>query len=133
QALSLIREGLKHHSDDMEYLKLYLRVLLNERQDEELQDFARTELSDGEQTNRNKAIAFAAVQSHMLQGEFAMAEDYLEQFALQDTVPGVATLAQMDWSRGHRAQAIQRLQTFVDSHRDWRLDMLYSPLIRFLR
>src|SRR5690606_1727789 len=54
-ALGLIRDGLQHHGDDMEYLKLYLRILLNEREDNELQEFARTQLKNDQQTDRNKA------------------------------------------------------------------------------
>lgn len=133
-ALAMVREGLRYHFDDIEYLKKYLRILLTEREDDELREFARRELEGkNEVTLQNQSIAFAAAQAHLLRGEFDDAEAYLLRFDLDKAASSAALRAQILSLKGMQAEAIHLLKTFEQNNPRAALSAVQGPLTRYLR
>jgi len=135
-AVRRLREGLEWHGEDPEYLKQYIRILITERQDKELNDFAAsrlTQLGQHEPGIPEKVIAYGAAQTLTLHGQFDTALRYLRDAGLESTPDGVALKGNILWLRGERGEAVSLLQGYVNQHPGAPAEPVFELLSRYLR
>ncbi|MDX2111327.1 MAG: hypothetical protein SFY80_13940 [Verrucomicrobiota bacterium] len=133
-AIKLLMDGFEYAPDDIKYLRSVLQVLLNQRADNEVLQLARDRLpSTPKQSTYNKILAIGAAQSSFLRGSFDEAVRLIRDYNLEQTIEGIVLYSQIDWNRGQRKIAIDRLETFLEGKPIKLMDPIYSVLSNFYR
>lgn len=107
-ASSLMIEGLELGGiEDLDYLKKTLRTLLRHQMDVEIQEIADQYLpATPDDSEINRTLAFGAANANFLRGEYDKADDYLNDYNLQESVEGLLLSSQISWDCGNQLQAI---------------------------
>jgi hypothetical protein len=96
---------------DGDYLMATLRVLLRYQMDEEIQNLADKYLpEEPELTDINRTLAFGAANANYLRGNYDLAEDYIINYKLLESLEGVLLSAQISWDRGSRIAAMLKME-----------------------
>ena len=96
---------------DGEYLKATLRVLLRYQMDEDIQNLANKYLpEEAELTDINRTLAFGAANANYLRGNYDLAEDYIIDYKLLESLEGVLLSAQISWDRGSKIAAMTKME-----------------------
>ncbi|MGF1448712.1 MAG: tetratricopeptide repeat protein [Opitutales bacterium] len=120
QAIETLQVGLQHlgrgePEEDLEYVKYYVRFLLQLRRDEELAEFAEGMLNEGVEDERMvKALAWAAARAHHLKGRYDRAEDFVLDYDLERTIDGMLLSSRISWDRGSEEAAVAKLEEALD-------------------
>ncbi len=131
-ASRVLVEGVPFAEEDLDYLRTTYRVLLANQEDDRVQEIAESILpAEPVLTTINQTTALAAATAHFHRSNFDMAEDLLIDYGLQNNREARILLARIDWERGQRMAAIQRLEALVDRLVDQ--DEVYILLSRFYR
>lgn len=106
-------EGLDQGGiQDIDYIKQTLQVLLRHQMDDKVQEIANQHLpEEPEPTDLNRALAFGAANANYLRGNYDLADDYLIDYALVDSLEGLLLSSQISWDRGDRVAAISKLES----------------------
>lgn len=100
---------------DGEYLKATLRVLLRYQMDEDIQNLANKYLpEEPELTDINRTLAFGAANANYLRGNYDLAEDYIIDYKLLESVEGVLLSAQISWDRGSKIAAMTKMEYSIE-------------------
>lgn len=100
---------------DGEYLKATLRVLLRYQMDEDIQNLANKYLpEEPELTDINRTLAFGAANANYLRGNYDLAEDYIIDYKLLDSIEGVLLSAQISWDRGSKIAAMTKMEYSIE-------------------
>jgi hypothetical protein len=131
-ALRTLQEGMIYGRDDFEYLRSYVRFLLDRQEDALVQQLADELLPAKPELNeRNQFIALAAATAKYLRGNFDQAEDLIAAYQLTRTVDGRVLQSRIDWDRGYRDLALSRMRALVNERPND--DQLYVIISSFLR
>lgn len=120
-ATNLLLEGIElGGAQDIDYLKQTLRVLLRYQMDKAIQNLADKYLpEEPELTDISRTLAFGAANANYLRGNYDLAEDYVINYNLLESVEGILLSAQISWDRGSQIAAMTKLeysiQTFPNS------------------
>ncbi|MFP4202817.1 MAG: tetratricopeptide repeat protein [Opitutales bacterium] len=108
----LMLKGLEHGgSEDQDYLKQTIRLLLRHQMDDKIRDMAATYLpEDPEPTRRNAILALGAANAGYARGHFDEAEDYINAYELEQALEGMLLSSKISWERGNRKEAISKLE-----------------------
>ena len=111
-ATDLLLEGIDLGGiQDIDYLKQTLRVLLRYQMDETIQNLADKYLSDEpELTDINRVLAFSVANANYLRGNYDLADDYITNYSLLESLQGVLLSAQISWERGSKIAAMTSLE-----------------------
>jgi len=111
-AADLLLAGMKHGgSEDLDYLKASLRLLLRYQMDEEIQSLADQHLpEEPEMNDLYRTLAFGAANANYLRGNYDRADDYLIAYELAESLEGLILASQISWDRGNRDAAISKLE-----------------------
>ncbi|WP_269526339.1 tetratricopeptide repeat protein [Coraliomargarita parva] len=114
-AADMMLEGLKKGGiEDLDYLKVTLRILLRHQMDAKIQELADEYLpKEPEMTDLNRTIAFGAANANFLRGNYDRADDYLINYKLNEALEGIILSAQISWERGNQLAAISKLEESV--------------------
>ena len=100
---------------DGEYLKATLRVLLRYQMDEDIQNLANKYLpQEPELTDINRTLAFGAANANYLRGNYDLAEDYIIDYKLLESLEGVLLSAQISWDRGSKIAAMTKMEYSIE-------------------
>ena len=100
---------------DGEYLKATLRVLLRYQMDEDIQNLANKYLpEEPELTDINRSLAFGAANANYLRGNYDLAEDYIIDYKLLESLEGVLLSAQISWDRGSKIAAMTKMEYSIE-------------------
>jgi Tfp pilus assembly protein PilF len=111
-AISMLLEGMElGGTQDIDYLKQALRVLLRYQMDEAIQNLADKYLpEEPELTDINRTLAFGAANANYLRGNYDLADDYLTSYNLLESLEGVLLSAQISWDRGSKIAAMTKME-----------------------
>ena len=100
---------------DSDYLKATLRVLLRYQMDEDIQNLANKYLpEEPELTDINRTLAFGAANANYLRGNYDLAEDYIIDYKLLESLEGVLLSAQISWDRGNKIAAMTKMEYSIE-------------------
>jgi tetratricopeptide (TPR) repeat protein len=131
-ASNLLREGLTYAEGNVDYLRTTLRSLISTQDDQAVMDIAADFLA-GEPilTPSHQMTALAAATANFHRGNYDRAEDFLMRYGLAENPEGRILLARIDWERGNKQAALDRLEALSDRFTDQ--DEVYVLLTRFHR
>jgi len=115
-AVDLLLQGIELGGIlDGEYLKATLRVLLRYQMDEDIQNLANKYLpEEPELTDINRTLAFGAANANYLRGNYDLAEDYIIDYKLLESLEGVLLSAQISWDRGSKIAAMTKMEYSIE-------------------
>ncbi len=126
----LLMEGLPYGVEDTDYLTSTLRVLLLTEQDTEIRQIAEEYLPEEPvMEDRYIIIAFAAARASFHRGDFDHAVQLINDYRLGASNNGRILLARIDWERGRRSEALERLEEMARQRPD--SDEVYVYLTRY--
>ena len=100
---------------DGEYLRATLRVLLRYQMDKDIQNLANKYLpEEPELTDINRTLAFGAANANYLRGNYDLAEDYIIDYKLLESLEGVLLSAQISWDRGSKIAAMTKMEYSIE-------------------
>ena len=101
--------------EDGDYLKATLSVLLRHQMDEKIQLLANKYLPrDPELTDTNRMLAFGAANANYLRGNYDLADDYIINYKLLESLEGVLLSAQISWDRGSKVAAMTKMEYSIE-------------------
>ena len=101
--------------EDGDYLKATLSVLLRHQMDEKIQILANKYLPrDPELTDTNRMLAFGAANANYLRGNYDLADDYIINYKLLESLEGVLLSAQISWDRGSKVAAMTKMEYSIE-------------------
>ncbi len=107
-AIKVMERSLVYAKNDTQFMRLYMRTLIDQTEDRRLLDVAEKLLTSGTLTN-NDVIAYLAMSVssvYSLHGNFEKSKDYLVKYKLDKTLPGILRLSKNEWEQGNREEAI---------------------------
>jgi uncharacterized protein HemY len=115
-ATNLLLEGMElGGTQDIDYLKQTLRVLLRYQMDEAIQNLANKYLpKEPELTDINRTLAFGAANANYLRGNYDLADDYIIDYKLIESVEGILLSAQISWDRGSKIAAMTKMEYSIE-------------------
>jgi len=115
-ATNLLLEGMElGGTQDSDYLKQTLRVLLRYQMDEAIQNLADKYLpNEPELTDINRTLAFGAANANYLRGNYDLADDYIIDYNLIESVEGILLSAQISWDRGSKIAAMTKMEYSIE-------------------
>ena len=115
-AVDLLLQGIElGGTQDGDYLKATLRVLLRYQMDEDIQNLANKYLpEEPELTDINRTLAFGAANANYLRGNYDLAEDYIIDYKLLESLEGVLLSAQISWDRGSKIAAMTKMEYSIE-------------------
>ncbi len=130
QSARLLVEGMPYGYEDADYVTTTMRLLLRAEKDDEIRAIAEEFLpAEPDTEGRHIIIAFAAARASFHRGDFDSAVRFVEDYRLDQSNSGRILLARIDWERGSRAEAIERLERMARDRPDNNEAYLY--LTRF--
>ncbi len=130
-AIKKLEEGLIFAKEDQQYIRLYLRLLLDQSEDKRIVAVGERLLKSGNIQNvQVKAyIAMTLATVYAMHGNYTASEAYIKQFGLDKTLPGVMRLAKNEWEQGNRDGAINFILTNLNVSE--KKELLYGMLVDF--
>ena len=115
-AVDLLLQGIELGGiEDGDYLKATLSVLLRHQMDEKIQLLANKYLPrDPELTDTNRMLAFGAANANYLRGNYDLADDYIINYKLLESLEGVLLSAQISWDRGSKVAAMTKMEYSIE-------------------
>lgn len=134
-AQKLLLDGLKTHASDTEYLKSLLSFLLQRQEDFEVIRIATELLAiepPSESVNpRATLLALALATARFSRGNYDEAEDTIHRYRLNNALDGKLLAIRIEWERGGRDNALERLQTLSEELPDE--EQVYAQFTTYLR
>lgn len=134
-AQGLLIDGVEYHSADQDYLEALFSFLLQRQADSEVIDISRVLLDKvGEndfRSERVQLIAMARATALFFRGNYDLAEDALVRYKLIESVDGKILALRVDWERGERDVALDRLRELTDELPE--NEQVYSQYAAYLR
>ena len=115
-AVDLLLQGIELGGiEDGDYLKATLSILLRHQMDEKIQIIANKYLpKDPELTDTNRMLAFGAANANYLRGNYDLADDYIINYKLLESLEGVLLSAQISWDRGSKVAAMTKMEYSIE-------------------
>lgn len=125
-------DGFAHHKNDNDYLKTLFSFLLQQQDDQQVLAYYKELLAnDTRITPRNQLVALAASSSCYFRGNYDQAEEILRTYQLESSRDGRLLIARINWDRGAKEQAIDRLRELAaELPND---EEIYSQTVTYLR
>ena len=108
-ALNTMERSLLYAKDDTQFIRLYMRTLIDQTEDKRLITVAEKLLSAGDLKN-NEVVAYLAMSVssvYAMHGNFEKSKEYLTKYKLDKTLPGILRLSKNEWEQGNREGAIK--------------------------
>ena len=108
-ALNTMEKSLLYAKEDTQFIRLYMRTLIDQTEDKRLITVAEKLLSAGDLKNQ-EVIAYLAMSVssvYAMHGNFEKSKEFLVKYKLDKTLPGVLRLSKNEWEQGNREGAIK--------------------------
>lgn len=110
-----LTEGLPYATENTEYLKSLFGFLIQYQEDDEIRRIATELLPTTPLLNdRNQLVALAAATAHFYRGNYEAAEALTKDYSLLRTKDGRLLMVRIEWERGHREIALDRLRGYTN-------------------
>lgn len=130
-AINMLEGGLIFAKDDPQYIRLYLRLLLEQNDDKRIVAVGEKLLNDADIKNMQAKsyIAITLATVYAMHGNYKMSREYIEKYGLAETLPGVMRLAKNEWEMGDRNAAIDLILKNLNKME--KKEFLYGMLVNF--
>jgi tetratricopeptide (TPR) repeat protein len=134
-AQNTLVEGVEFNRLDREYLEALFNFLLQRQADDEVirisgELLAGVDVSGGV-TELVNMIAMARATALFFRGNYDSSEDVIRRYRLTDSADGQILALRIEWERGERDTALERLQGLTDSLPD--NEQVYAQYAAYLR
>ncbi len=134
-AQDLLVEGVEANKADGEYLQAVFSFLLQRQADAKVMAIADRLLKESEHLpgpeERVRMIAMARATAQFFRGDYDGAEATIRRYRLQDTPDGQILTLRIEWDRGERETALERLQALTE--RIPENEQVYAQYAAYLR
>lgn len=134
-AQSTLLEGVKYHRSDKVYLEALFSFLLQRQADDEVVRVSEDLLSGAEVAGGTSElvnmVAMARASALFFRGNYDAAEDTIRKFRLTDSADGQILALRVEWERGEREVALERLQNLTDTLPE--NEQVYAQYAAYLR
>ena len=128
-------EGLEFNRADKQYLETLFSFLLQRQADDEVIEISDQLLGEvgGAAINSElvNMVAMARASALFFRGNYDAAEDVVRRYRLTDSPDGQILALRIEWERGDRQVALERLQTLTDTLPE--NEQVYSQYASYLR
>ena len=125
-------DGFASHKTDNAYLKTLFSFLLQQQDDRQVLAYYEELLGDDTSiTPRNQLVALAAASSCYFRGNYDQAESILRLYQLESSRDGRLLIARINWDRGAKDQAIERLRELATELPND--EEIYTQIVTYLR
>ncbi len=108
-AIDTLERGILYGKDDLKFMRLYLRLLIDQSADKKLIKVATTLLERNEVKNE-EVIAYLSVAAstvYALHGNYELSKEILVKHGIDRSLPGVIRLSRNEWEQGNSKEAIK--------------------------
>ncbi len=108
-AIKTMENSLLYAMNDTQFVRLYMRTLMDQIEDKRLVTVGEKLLSNPELKNQ-EVVAYLAMSIssvYAMHGNFEKSKEYLIKYKLDKTLPGILRLSKNEWEMGNREEAIQ--------------------------
>lgn len=111
RAIETLEHSLPYGVNDIGYVRLYIKILMDRAEDERLVGVAKKLLSMKSVTSIEVRLYLAMALStiHAYHGDYDLSKKYIQDFNLSKTLPGILRLSKNQWEQGDRDGAIRIL------------------------
>ena len=131
RSIGIMDAGLIYGVNDINFMRSYIRMLLDNTEDAKLIRVGERLLKDEMLTNADvkNYIAMALSTVYALHGNYEKSKQYLVDYGLDKTVPGITRLSKNEWEQGKRDEAIQVIADNFNYAR--KKEPLYALLVKY--
>lgn len=130
EAIDLLERGLPYGYNDLNYVRLYIQLLISELEDEKLINVTKNILARNPESKQVQAyLAMAAASVYAMHGMYTDSRDLILKYNLQNETPGVLRLSKNEWEQGNHDEAIEIISQNINKMRD--LDPVYALLVNY--
>jgi Tfp pilus assembly protein PilF len=109
-AMRTLEGGLKYSINDPVFMKRYLETMLLQQKDQQVMDIADQVLQANPSPELRDLMASAAAQAHFFRGNYDQAEQYIENYNLDQDAAGYLLLAEISWLRNQQQRSLELLE-----------------------
>ncbi len=132
-SIELLESGLEYVDDDVDYLRLYITLLLQEKQDEKVLELVRSYLAREDLSEQVKSIfALSGMRASLFRGHYEEAARLFVDYDLWRNVEGVTLAASLLNRVGETDRAIEFLRRFTEVFQDQAIEPVHTALLRIL-
>ncbi len=132
-SLELLEGGLEYARDDLDYQRLYIQLLLQEKQDEQVVAFAEQVLAREDVPNDIRTVfALAGMRGALVRGEYHTAIRFFEENNLWRNIEGITLAGRLLQRVGKVDEAVELLTRFTQAFREQPIEPVYTTLLRIL-
>lgn len=111
-AIEKLEQGIIYSKDNIDFIRLYMRLLLDRMEDSKIIAVGEKLLTDGkgvgvENPQVKAYIAMTLSSVYAMHGNYKKSEEYLKNYGLEKSLPGILRLSKNQWEMGNRDEAIK--------------------------
>ena len=118
EAIDLLERGLPYGYNDLNYVRLYIQLLISELEDEKLINVTKNILARNPESKQVQAyLAMAAASVYAMHGMYTDSRDLIMKYNLQNETPGILRLSKNEWEQGNHDEAIEIISKNINKIR----------------
>lgn len=111
-AIEKLEQGIIYSKDNIDFIRLYMRLLLDRMEDSKIIAVGEKLLTGGkgagvENPQVKAYIAMTLSSVYAMHGNYKKSEEYLKNYGLEKSLPGILRLSKNQWEMGNRDEAIK--------------------------
>ncbi len=131
RAVELLERSLPYGVNDIQYVRLYMKILMERAEDARLVGVAGKLLSmktlKNEEVKLYLAMSLATI--HAYHGNYAKSKEYITEYGLDKSLPGILRLSKNEWELGNRDAAIKILADGINFPKN--KEAIYALLVNY--
>ncbi len=112
RAIEVFERSLPYAIDDVQYLRMYIKILIDQTEDARVISVGNKLLSMPEMKNPEAKLylAMALATVYAYHGNYVKSKEFITKYNLEKTLPGILRLSKNEWELGNRDAAIEILR-----------------------
>ena len=111
-AIEKLEQGIIYSKDNIDFIRLYMRLLLDRMEDSKIIAVGEKLLTGGkgvgvENPQVKAYIAMTLSSVYAMHGNYKKSEEFLKNYGLEKSLPGILRLSKNQWEMGNRDEAIK--------------------------
>ena len=131
RALETLERSLIYAVNDISYVRLYSKILIDQTEDARLISVGEKILAMPELKSQDVKlyIAMALSTVYAYHGNYIKSKEYIEKYGLEKTLPGILRLSKNEWELGNRDGAIKILADNINVPQN--KEAIYALLVNY--
>jgi len=131
RAIETLERSLTYAVNDVHYIRLYMKVLMDQTEDARLISVGEKLLKLPTLTNNDVKMYLAMALStvYAYHGNYEKSKEFIIKFKLEKTLPGILRLSKNQWELGNRNEAIQILADNINFPQN--KEAIYALLVNY--